>query len=272
MRSLATRTVPLVLCVISSLLVTAQSTEPEEARLAKIRASYDAPFQRNLGPFDCAVQFDWNHHLTTTFGSVPPAIVPVIERLQKIQRRVLVDRREAVVSQNPKVSDLSSFPAAATLEFGLESMVAAGLNSWLPYATNVILPVSPTSYHFETAGSDTKLTMNGPGVSATLSLLPDGRLTGGLSDKPQPLHFATEFTSGPQGFLLSSMKVGSGNSGAFESSFAYHYETVDGFQLPTHFTVRSLIAPASAELWEIELQDCKVNRSMTIQVNPPLHQ
>lgn len=121
----------------------------DEALLANTRALYDAPFQRGLVSFDCAVQFDWKKHFVDLFGTFPPAAIPTAERLQTIQHRIFVDHSGAVVSAIPKAPDLSGVSHAAELEQVYNAMVTQGLNAWLPFSTNVILPVGPTKYNFQ---------------------------------------------------------------------------------------------------------------------------
>ena len=147
-------------------------------------------------------------HFVDLFGTVPPAAAPTIERLQTIQHRVFVDRSGATVSEIPKAS-LPGIAHGAELERGLQAMVSGGLNGWLPFSTNVILPTGRTKFNFEKIDTGYKLIMDGPGVAATLLLGNDLRLTSAVSQLPQPMRFSTEFTDGPNGFLLDSIKTGS---------------------------------------------------------------
>src|SRR3984893_2358205 len=202
----------LILSIVMSCLcasAVSQTTTSDEALLAKTRALYDAPFTRNLVSFDCSVEFDWKKHFVDLFGTVPPAALPTIERLQTIQHRVFVDRSGAVVSAIPKTPDLSGVAHAAELEQGLQTMVSGGLNGWLPFSTNVILPTGRTKFNFQKIETGYKLVMNGPGVAATLLLKDDMRLRSAVSQLPQPMRFSTEFSAGPDGFLLDSIKTGS---------------------------------------------------------------
>ena len=107
--------------------------------MAEARAAYDAPFARNLAAFDCAVQFDWKQHFAEMLGSLPPAAVPVAEKLQLINHRVNVDRTQAVVSPIPKQPDFSG-AQLEQLEQVFIAMVSSGLNAWLPSSTDVSSP------------------------------------------------------------------------------------------------------------------------------------
>lgn len=257
--------------VITFLLLAAppgsQTSSLDEALLAKTRALYDAPFTRDLVSFDCAVQFDWKKHFVDVLGTLPQAAAPTSERLQKIQHRVFVDRSGAVVSSIPKAPDLTGVPHAAELEQVFNAMVSSGLNAWLPFSTNVILPVAPTKFSFQQSDLGYKLVMNGPGVSAILLLAQDLRVTSLVSQSPQPMRATTEFKSGPDGFLLGSVQTGTTTdpSASGDAKFAYTYQTVQGFQLPSLVTV----SPSTTEAWHYDLTDCTVMRGVNIQVGLP---
>jgi hypothetical protein len=240
----------LILAVMASgfcLPAISQTTAADEALLTKTRALYDAPFTRDLVSFDCAVQFDWKQHFVDVLGTVPQAAVLTTEHLQTIPHRVFVDRSGATVSATAKPPDLAKVEHATELEQVFNAMVSGGLSAWLPFSTNVILPVGPTKFSFETIDSGYKLVMNGPGVAATLPLKSDMRVTSAVSQMPQPMRASTDFTNGPSGFLLSSVKTGStsGASTGGEAIFAFTYQTVEGFQLPSIVTV----TPATGEAW-----------------------
>jgi len=235
--------------------------------MAKTRSSYDAPFTRDLVSFDCAVTFDWTKHFVDLLGTMPASAVPVAQRLQMIQHRVFVDRTGAQVSAIPQESDLSGIAHAAELEQALKTMIAQGLNAWTPFSTNVILPVEPTKYKFDKIDVGYKLTMDGPGISAILLLDPDLRVTSGVSQLPQPLRFATEFSAGTDGFLLSSVRTGSTTDGSTntDATFAFTYQSVQNFQLPQSVTV----TPGSPEKWQYTLTDCKAMKGIYIQTGLP---
>jgi hypothetical protein len=242
----------------------AQTVSSDGELLAKARALYDAPFTRNLVSFDCAVHFDWKNHFVDFLTTVPPKVVPIVERLQTIQHRVVVTRSAANVSDIPKTIDLSGVAHAAELEQGLESIISAGLNAWLPASTNVILPAEPTRYSFQKINPGYKLDMNGAGFAATLLLTADMHVTSGISQLPEPNRFATEFVPGPDGLLLGLLKSGSDKNG--EAAFAFTYQRVQGFQLPSLITVTS----STNETWRYALTDCKAMTGVTIKVGLPV--
>jgi hypothetical protein len=246
----------------------AQSQKSDEVLLAKTRALYDAPYTRTLVSFDCAVQFDWNDHFVETLGQVPPAAIPTLQHLQAIEHRIFVDRSGAVVSEVQKTTDLTGVPHGADLEHGLQAMVSSGLNAWLPFSTNVILPVGTTKFSFQKGDEDYKITMSGINVSATLMLSPDLRITRVVSQLPRPLQFATEFMDGPEGYLLESVKASSdiSSNAKWESTFGYAYKTLQGFQLPSAVSVTQ---QATRETWRYSLTDCTAVTGKILTVKPP---
>lgn len=255
---------PILFCLCVSAVP--QSPESDDLLLAKARAAYDAPFTRNLAAFDCAVQFDWKQHFTEMFGTLPPAAALMAEKLQAISHRVNVDHTQAVVSSTPKQPDFSSDQHGTQLgqlEQVIIAMVSGGLNAWLPISTDGILPAEKAQYKFERLASGYKLTMNGKNGAGALLLTPDLRVMSGVMELPQPMRFSTEFEPGPQGFVLSSVKTESTANG--EATFAYTYQSVDGFQIPDTVTV----TPATTGKWHYHLADCKVVKFVKVNVLPP---
>jgi hypothetical protein len=245
----------------------AQSQQSDEELLTKTRALYDAPFTRALVSFDCAVQFDWKKHFVDTLGQVPATAIPTLGHLQTIEHRVFVDRSGAVVSEIPKAADLTGVSHGADLEQALHSIVSSGLNAWVPFATNVILPVKPTTFRFQRKDVDYRLVINGTNVAATLTLVPELRITSVVSQLPQPLRFETEFINGPNGYLLQSLKTSSDVQSdiRWESTFGFSYQAVQGFQIPSVVTVTG----ATPERWQYSLSDCKAVSGITLEVGAP---
>jgi hypothetical protein len=247
--------------------VVAQLTESDYVLLAKTRALYDAPFTRELVSFDCAVQFDWKKHFVEVLGTVPPAAIPITERLQSIQHRVFVDRSGAVVSAVPNAPDLTGVAHAAELEQSVNAIVSSGLNAWLPFSTNVILPVQSTKFNFQKMETGYRLSMNGPGVAATLLLSADMRVNSGVTQLPLPMRFTTEFVDGPNGYLLKSIQTGTttNQNAAGDAIFAYTYQTVQGYQIPSLVTVTG----PTPEVWRYALTDCKAISGIIVKVGLP---
>jgi len=238
-----------------------QTSESNDALMLKARSLYDAPFTRNLAAFDCEVQFDWKAHLMQMLGSMPQPAVATAERLQTIHHRISLDGHNATISSQPETPDFNGSPQAAKLEEVLIAMVTSGLNAWLPSSTNVVLPVGSTKYQFEKLASGFKLSMRGDNVEGILLLDSDLRVTSGEMKAPQPMSFTTEFESGPQGYLLSSIKT---EPPPNDAAFVYTYQSVDGFQLPSEITV----TPATTGKWQYRLTDCKVVKFIKLQVGP----
>lgn len=254
--------IPSILLSCLCVPAVAQSATSDSALLTRTRSLYDAPFTRGLISFDCALNFDWKQHLVDQFGTIPPAAIPAAERLQAIQHRIFVDRSGASVSAVPKAPDLGAVAHAAELEQVFIAITSSGLNAWLPSSTNVLLPTGLTKSSWEKTDAGYKLTMNGSGVAAELLLTADMRLTSGVTQLPQPMRFTTDFKTGPDGFLLASVKTGDTTDPATSkvASFAYTYQTVQGFQLPVQVVVTS----ATSETWHYDLADCKARKGISI--------
>jgi hypothetical protein len=258
----------LLISLFVSVPTYSQSTDSNDAMLSKARGLYDAPFTRQLVSVDCSVRFDWKEHFISTVGMVPTAALPTVNRLQSLQHRVFVDRTGAIVSVTPKAPDLSSIPHAADLEVAFQAMVTSGLNAWLPFSTNVILPVKPTTFTFQPSDTGFKVVMKGTNVSATLDLLPDMRIKSVISELPQPQHFVTEFETGPDGYIVQSVKTGAGTdlSTSWNAIFAYRYQNIQGFQIPVEVAVTQV---ATGEKWDYSLVDCKSVTGTVINVQAP---
>jgi hypothetical protein len=210
------------------------------------------------------VQFDWKRHFLDTLGVVPPTVTPTIEHLQAIQHRVFVDRSGAVVSEVPKATDLSGTSHGTDLETSFQAIVSSGINAWLPFAMDEILPLKPSKFSFQKVDTGFKVLMNGTNVSATLMLLPDMRISKVISELPQPLHFTTNFASGPSGFLLQSVKTGAGTSDLdkWDANFTYAFQDVQGIQLPGGVTVTAF---ATGEKWAYSLADCEAITGVKVE-------
>jgi hypothetical protein len=255
----------IILC--TCLPISPQSAESPDKLMAKTRALYDAPFTRNLAAFDCAVQFDWKNHFLNMLGTIPPQAMPMIDRLQTIQHRINVDHTHSTVTSIPKTPDFTETPSGATMEQALDSMVSSGLNAWLPLSTDGILPHGSTNITFEKLSSGYKITITGQAANGEILLDPDFRITSGVMQPPQSIRFATEFKSGPQGYVLTSVKTDPINDTGSDNTaiFAYTYQTVDEFQIPAQIT----ITPATTRAWQFQLTDCKVVKFIRIQTGLP---
>lgn len=258
-----------VAAFVAGLSCTAQQPTSDVALLAKARALYDAPFSRGLISFDCAVQFDWKQHFVDALHfinpsqGVAPQAVATAEGLQTVAHRVFVDRSGAVVSAVPNAPDLRSIAHADELERVFGVMVKGGLDTWMPFATNVILPLGPTKYKFEKIDTGYKVALSSDDLSATLVLNPGLGIVSGSVLRPQAYQFNTGFTSGPDGYLLQSKSTGSSSGGW--ATFNYTYQTVQGVQLPLEITVK----PATSEPWRYTLSGCKAVKGIVINSGLP---
>jgi hypothetical protein len=258
------RRAQLLACIsLAAFYVAAQTTASDKNLLTKTRGLYDAPFTGNVVSFDCVVQFDWKKHITDLLGTIPPQGMALAEHLQPIPHRVFVDSSGAFVSAQPKLPDLTGVAHGADMEQVFSTMVSGGLNTWLPFARNIILPVEPTKYHFQKVSTGYELTLKGQDVDALLNLQPDLRLTKGASRLPQALSFKMAFISGPKGYLLQSITTNPDTTS--QAIFSYTYQDVSDIQIPLQVTV----TPVSHEVWRYSLTDCKVMRGVTVHVGPP---
>ncbi len=237
------------------LAASSQSADQDEALLDKARSLYDTPFSRNLTSFSCAVQFDWKRHFEALVGTLPPAVVESVERLQKVQHSVTVKSHSATVFSVPKAPDFGGSQSIAQIEQVFTAVLEQGLNAWLPFSTNAILPAKPTTFHFEDAGTTYKLNMAAEGVDANLVLNRDLRITSGVTQLPQPTRFTTHFVDGPHGYFLESVTNGpAGGSPDSDTTFDFTYQTAGDFRILSSVSV----SQPSSKPWHFALTHCNV--------------
>lgn len=249
----------------------AQTSAPDAALLARTRALYDAPFTRNLVSFDCAVQFDWKQHIIDAIGSLPDSIDPTVEQVAEVRHRISVNHAGAVVSIAPNGPDLEGVPMGPQMEQAFQMVIPAGVNAWLPYADNQILPEGKTQFAFQKTNAGYTVSLNGQGIAGTLFLSPDLRMTGGAATQPQAMNFTTVFDNGPQGYLLRSVVIAapSGRNAppAHTPTFTYTYQDLEGFQIPSQVSVTT----AAGEIWKYALTDCRITGVTATQAKPSSH-
>src|SRR5476651_2793418 len=86
----------LSLCAASS---RAQKAVSDTTVLKETRAKYDAPFERNLQSFSCAVEFNWKQHFTEAVRVGDEGTDEEIAKfIQPIRNRVTVTRQKVAVS------------------------------------------------------------------------------------------------------------------------------------------------------------------------------
>ena len=194
-------------------------------------------------------------------------LLQLFERLQAIQYRVFVDASGAVTETIPKAPDLSDVPHGVEIEGVFKGIAAAGLNAWIPFSTDVVLPRGPTKFAFEKIESGYRLTLNGPDLASTLLLGPDMRVTSGVARLPQPMRVIPEFSPGPNGLLVSSLRINDKTDAATatDNVFSFTYQNVEGFQIPASIAIKS----ASPETWHYTLTGCKVQKRVAAKMEPP---
>ena len=243
------------------MLCQAQATKTDQALLNEAREKYDAPFDRNLQSFDCAVDFSWKQHFTETTRVGDEGTDEELEKLfQPIRNRVTVTRQNVTVSSGLTDDAEAKLPYRGMAEGLLKHAVQKSLYMWLTASTNMILPTPAASVSFEQSPSGYKLAFKMQTSDAEMVLALDMRLQSAAAKANPSDHFETSFSSGQHGFLLSSWTMG--EDGNFEPGnrliFTYSYQTVDGVKLPEHVAV---IRESHHEVWQYRLSDCIVKTS-----------
>lgn len=236
----------------------AQATKTDQALLGHMREKYDAPFDRNLQSFDCAVDFNWKEHWTETTRVGDEGTDEEIEKLiQPIRTRVMVTRQNATPSSGLTDDAISRLPHGGMAELLLEHAVQNSLNTWLMASTNAILPNSNMPVTFEHSSSGYKLSFKEQNAEVEMVLAPDMRLQSAAAKANQSDHIETSFESGQHGFLLGSLTMG--ENGNFVPGnrliYTYAYQIVSGVELPEHVAV---IRESHHEVWRYTLSECSV--------------
>ena len=241
-----------------AMLCHAQATKTDQTLLNEAGEKYDAPFNRNLQSFDCAVDFSWKEHFTETTRVGDEGTDEELEKIfQPIPNRVTVTRQNATVSSGLTDDAIGKLPHGGMAELLLEHAVQKSLYNWLSASTNTILPNPATPVSIERSPSGYKLAFKMQTSDVEMVLAPDMRLLSATLKAPQSDHFETSFATGQQGFLLTSWTVNEdGNSEPGNRLiFTYTYQAVDGVNLPEHVAV---IRESHHEVWRYRLSDCIV--------------
>ena len=236
----------------------AQTATDDATFLKQARAKYDAPFDRNLRSFDCAVEFNWKQHFTEVVRLGDEGTDEEIAKfIQPIRTRVTVTRQNAAVSAGMTEGEVDKLPRGGMAERLLEHAVQFSLNSWLVASNNTMLPPEGTPVHVEPSTSGYKLELKIQTFDVEMLLTRDMSLQsegekGSASDRGE-----TDFRPGPQGFLLTSYRLG--EDGDFRPGnriiLTYTYQTVGGFQLPEQVAINR---ESHHEVWHYRLTDCNV--------------
>lgn len=249
------------LALVLSLCVTfchAQATIDDATFLKQARAKYDAPFGRDLQSFSCAVEFNWKQHFTEAVRVGDEGTDDEIAKLiQPIRTRVTVSRQNAAVSSGMTDDEERRLPHGGMAEGLLKHAVQFSLNSWLTASNNALLPSEGTPVHVEPSASGYKLEFKIQTFDVEMSLARDMSLQsegekGSASDRRE-----TDFQPGPQGFLLTSYRLG--EDGDFKPGnriiLTYTYQNVGGYQLPEQVAINR---ESHHESWHYKLTDCTV--------------
>jgi hypothetical protein len=250
----------IVIC-LCAVLCHAQTPKTDQALLSQVRDKYDAPFNRNLQSFDCAVDFSWKEHFTETFRVGDEGTDDELQTIfQPIKNRVTVTRQNVTVSSGLTDDEISKLPHGGMAEFLLEHAVQKSLYTWLTASTNTILPNPATPVSFEQLPSGYKLSFKIQTYDVEMALAPDMRLQRAVVKGDQSDHVETSFASGQHGFVLTSLTQG--EDGRFEPGnrliYTFTYQTVDGMELPEKVAINR---ESHHEVWRYRLSDCSVKTS-----------
>jgi hypothetical protein len=243
---------------LCAVLCHAQATPDDATFLKQARAKYDAPFQRNLQSFSCAVEFSWKQHFNEAVRLGDEGTDEEIARIfQPIRNRVTVSRQNAEVSSGMTEEEVNKLPHGGMAEGLLEHAVRYSLNNWLAAGNNAILPQQETPVHVEPSETGYKLDFKIQTFDVEMMFARDMGLQtegakGSESDRRE-----TDFRLGSQGFLLTSFRLGEG--GDFRPGnriiLTYTYQSVAGFQLPEQVAINR---ESHHESWHYKLTDCTV--------------
>jgi hypothetical protein len=236
----------------------AQTAINDATFLKQARAKYDAPFERNLESFSCAVAFNWKEHFKEAVRVGDEGTDEEIAKLiQPISTRVTVTRQNAAVTSGMSDDEERKLPHGGMAEGLLKHAVQFSLNSWLVASDNTMLPPEGTPVHVEPTTSGYKLEIKIQTIDLEMMFANDMSLQseaakGDTSDRRE-----TDFRAGPQGFLLTSYRLG--EDGDFRPGnriiLTYTYQSVGGFQIPEQVSINR---ESHHESWHYKLTGCTV--------------
>jgi hypothetical protein len=236
----------------------AQTAADDATFLKKARAKYDAPFERNLKSFNCAVEFNWKQHFTEVVRLGDEGTDEEIAKLiQPIKTRVTVTRQNATVSSGITEDEEHKLPHGGMAEGLLEHAVQYSLNNWLGASNNAMLPPEGTPVHVEPFAAGYKLEFKIQTFDVEMLLAHDMSLQSEAAKGSASYRRETDFDPGPQGFLMTSYSLGEdGNFGPGNRIIlTYTYQSVGGFQLPEKVSINR---ESHHEVWHYKLTGCTV--------------
>ena len=243
------------LCVV---FCQAQRTPDDAMFLKQVRAKYDAPFERNLQSFNCAVDFSWKQHFTEAVRVGDEGTDEEIAKIfQPIHNRVTVTRQNVEVSAGMTEQEVNKLPHGGMAEGLLEHAVQFSLNNWLAASNNAILPREGTPVHVEPSKAGYKLKFKIQNFDVEMMLARDMSLQSEGAKGSESDRRETDFRLGPQGFLLTLFRLG--EDGDFKPGnriiLTYTYQSVGEFQLPEQVAINR---ESHHEVWHYKLTDCTV--------------
>ena len=241
-----------------ALLCHAQATQTDQALFSQIREKYDAPFDRNLQSFDCAVDFSWKQHFKETTRVGDEGTDEEIEKLiQPIRNRVALTQQSVTVSSGLTEEAEAKLPYGGMAEGLLKHAVQKSLYTWLTASTKAILGNPATLVSVEQSKHGYKLGFKVQGSDIEMDFASDMRLQRGGMKANASDQILTSFEPGPQGFLLTLLTMG--EDGSLKPGnrliYSFTYQSVDGVELPLHAVV---IRESHHEVWEYTLSGCSV--------------
>ncbi len=236
----------------------AQTAVNDATILKETRAKYDAPYVRNLQSFSCAVEFDWKRHFTEAVRVGDEGTDEEIAKLiQPISTRVTVNRQNAVVSSGMTEDEERKLPHGGMAEGLLKHAVQFSLNSWLVASNDAMLPPEGTPVHIEPSASGYKLEFKVQTFDVEMMFAHDMSLQSEAPKGSVSHRRETDFHPGPQGFLMSSYRLG--EDGDYRPGnrivLTYTYQNVGGFQLPEQVSINR---ESHHEVWHYKLNGCTV--------------
>ena len=230
----------------------------DAAFLKQARAKYDAPFERNLQSFSCAVEFNWKQHFTEAVRVGDEGTdEEIAKRIQPIRNRVTVTRQNTAVSSGMTEDEEMKLPRGGMAEGLLKHAVQFSLNNWLGASNNAMLPPEGTPVHVEPFASGYKLAFKIENFDVEMMFAHDMSLQSEAAKGSDSDRRETDFHPGPQGFLMTSYRMG--EDGDFRSGnrmiLTYTYQNVGGFQLPEQVSINR---ESHHEVWHYKLTECTV--------------
>jgi hypothetical protein len=247
----------------------AQAGTDDATFLKQARAKYDAPFEKNLQSFNCAVEFNWKQHFTEVVRLGDEGTDEEIAKfIQPIHNRVTVTFQNAAVTSGMTDEEVHKLPHGGMAEGLLEHAVQFSLNSWLGASNNAMLPPEDTPVHIEPSESGYKLEFKVQTFDVEMMFAHDMSLQSEAAKGSDSDRRETDFRLGPQGFLLTSLRLG--EDGDLKPGnriiLTYTYQSVGGFQLPEQVAINR---ESHREAWHYKLTDCTVQTAKYKRLRVP---